>query len=318
MFSFLCASCKSHDESARIVKVDMQELEALAASVAAQQARAEESRVALQQRQVAEAELCSAELQREERERQMAEAQGRVAETVMSAVAEVERWVKESTHHTAEIKATAMAEERRRNQEKEARVLRVAEEATRSALEARQIVELERAAAQKVVAMPEKHKGCETGGEEYILQETMQNNVSEKAGVHEENEGGDEECMAHKAERAIRGRCHKVEEAVRVLETTERQFAVANFLQQHGFAGVNSLKLGIMGNTFPLHKAAELGNEQLVRMLLLEGAMLEQKNPAGMPAVQVAEKMDKGGSHAAVLPLLVSKPSASRFRVGGA
>jgi len=56
--------------------------------------------------------------------------------------------------------------------------------------------------------------------------------------------------------------------------------------------------------TYPLHQAAELGNEQIVEYLLQEGAQVNQMNSSKLTAAQVAKKKDKGGSHADVLRLL--------------
>jgi len=90
----------------------------------------------------------------------------------------------------------------------------------------------------------------------------------------------------------------------------KRKAALDEFYQRYGFDGVNQPRKGgacqvLKTNvTYPLHRAAELGNEQLVEYLLQEGAQVNQMNSSKLTAAQVAKKKDKGGSHAEVLRLL--------------
>eukprot|EP00441_Pelagodinium_beii_P032358 CAMPEP_0197641482 /NCGR_PEP_ID=MMETSP1338-20131121/15439_1 /TAXON_ID=43686 ORGANISM="Pelagodinium beii, Strain RCC1491" /NCGR_SAMPLE_ID=MMETSP1338 /ASSEMBLY_ACC=CAM_ASM_000754 /LENGTH=211 /DNA_ID=CAMNT_0043214477 /DNA_START=76 /DNA_END=711 /DNA_ORIENTATION=+ len=99
-------------------------------------------------------------------------------------------------------------------------------------------------------------------------------------------------------------------------ERRERAQLVLAFLKQHGFTGVSSAKHSLMSTTYPLHKAAELGNAKLVAMLLKEGALPEQKNSSGKTAAEVAEKKNKDGSHLEVISILKVLPS--RSSMGGA
>jgi len=119
----------------------------------------------------------------------------------------------------------------------------------------------------------------------------------------------------------------EVEEAKRVAkearqrmeqERLEREQRVAAFLKQHGFATVNSIKRSLMSSTYPLHKAAELGDDKLVAMLLKEGAQAWQKNSSGKTAAQVAEKKNSKGSHLQVLAVLGSSGLSSKTTAGGA
>ncbi|CAJ1426485.1 unnamed protein product [Effrenium voratum] len=78
------------------------------------------------------------------------------------------------------------------------------------------------------------------------------------------------------------------------------------FLEREGFAGVNEPKrVGFFGSTYPLHKAAEMADEDLVRVLLAEGADPGLTNSAGRTAAEVAKKKDHCGSHAMVFNLIV-------------
>jgi len=84
-----------------------------------------------------------------------------------------------------------------------------------------------------------------------------------------------------------------------------RKVAVAAFLMDHGFTGgVCGPKRSVLNMTYPLHRAAKLGNAAMGRFLLQEGADPAQTNTAGQTAAQVARKHDSDGSHAAVLRVL--------------
>eukprot|EP00930_Biecheleria_cincta_P023531 TRINITY_DN16990_c0_g1_i1.p1 TRINITY_DN16990_c0_g1~~TRINITY_DN16990_c0_g1_i1.p1 ORF type:complete len:227 (+),score=79.11 TRINITY_DN16990_c0_g1_i1:103-783(+) len=97
------------------------------------------------------------------------------------------------------------------------------------------------------------------------------------------------------------------------LQAQERKTAVTAFFKKFGFTGVNNPKKSLMSSTYPLHKAAEIADDKLVATLLLEGANLAQKNSSGKTAAQVAENLNKKGSHANVLEALTSgrAPDAS-------
>merc|ERR1711972_706431 len=104
-------------------------------------------------------------------------------------------------------------------------------------------------------------------------------------------------------------------------EQHERREALRHFFDQYGFTAVNAEKrktsmIFKTTTTYPLHCAAELGDESIVGMLLTEGADVARKNSSGKTALQVAEKKDKAGSHAAVLRLLGG--GSSKPLLGGA
>jgi len=100
-------------------------------------------------------------------------------------------------------------------------------------------------------------------------------------------------------------------------QAQERKTAVTAFFKKFGFTGVNNPKKSLMSSSYALHKAAEIADDKLVATLLLEGASLAQKNSSGKTAAQVAEKLNKKGSHAKVLEVLTSR-SAHDASCGGA
>lgn len=125
---------------------------------------------------------------------------------------------------------------------------------------------------------------------------------------------------AHQAERERATR----KEAARLAreqkrERDERQAALLAWCEQHGFTGVEQPRRSgctVWGatTTFPLHSAAELGDTNIVKMLLREGVDKTRKNSAGLTALQVAQRKGKAGSHDEIQRLL----AIPRPRAGGA
>ncbi|CAE7905912.1 unnamed protein product [Symbiodinium microadriaticum] len=110
------------------------------------------------------------------------------------------------------------------------------------------------------------------------------------------------EAERRAAEEKEQARRRAQEQAER--EHEERQREVASFLKQHGFSSINGVKKSFMSSTYPLHKAAELGDAHMVDQLVKAGADVAQKNSGGKTAAQVAAKKDKKGSHSATLSVL--------------
>jgi hypothetical protein len=111
----------------------------------------------------------------------------------------------------------------------------------------------------------------------------------------------EEEEARLRAERELaeQGR-REQEEALR----QERRAQVRAFLKAEGFADVGSSRRKMLRKSYPLHRAAELGDGRMVEHLLAEGADPSQKNSAGLTASQVATKKNKEGSHSGALRAL--------------
>merc|ERR1711972_399621 len=94
------------------------------------------------------------------------------------------------------------------------------------------------------------------------------------------------------------------------------------FLQEHGFSGVTAKRRKLFRATYPLHVAAELGEDRIVALLLEEGADPTQKNSSGQTPAQVAQKRNSKDSHASVLQSLAAAEAGagdkSRSRFAGA
>lgn len=96
----------------------------------------------------------------------------------------------------------------------------------------------------------------------------------------------------------------KEEEHARAAIEQSRKSIVADFLKQNGFRSATMPKRKMFKTTYPLHHAAALGDAQLIKMLLAERADVVQTNSSGRTAAQVANHMDRNGSHLDALRLL--------------
>ncbi len=179
-------------------------------------------------------------------------------------------------------------EERRLAEEAEARARqRAAEEAERRAAE-----EARRRAALEAEAAAQRKRE----------QEEAERKRSEEAARRAEEARQLE--LQRQREEAERLEAARKAEAERLAKERERKAHVAAFLKQNGFSGVAAPKKSLFKTTYPIHVAAELGDERMVELLLLEGADATQKNSAGKTAAQLAQKKDKKGSHAPVVRAL--------------
>jgi len=112
----------------------------------------------------------------------------------------------------------------------------------------------------------------------------------------------EQEARHHaEAEQKLR---EKQKEAALLARQTEMKALVDAFLQEHHFNSVSATRRNMLRTTCPLHRAAELGNSQVVRALLEVRADPLQLNSSGKTAYAAAKKKDKKGSHDAVLNLL--------------
>lgn len=83
------------------------------------------------------------------------------------------------------------------------------------------------------------------------------------------------------------------------------QHRVDAFLRARGFKkGAAAAKTSFMRTTFPIHVAAQDNNADIVRALLECGADRKAKNGSGKTALDVAKKLNKNGSHDAVIAAL--------------
>jgi len=87
-------------------------------------------------------------------------------------------------------------------------------------------------------------------------------------------------------------------------DASQRKNAVDTFLRSNGFkGGVSDPKKSMMmlKKTYPLHRAVECADPDMVTMLLEKDADPQQRNSSGKSAVDIAEKLNKDGSHEGVL-----------------
>lgn len=142
--------------------------------------------------------------------------------------------------------------------------------------------------------------------EEERLAEEERQRAAEEAAELARQEAAERE---HKQQQLIAAR---LEEEKQAAETAQkRKMKVSEFLKDNGFGDdVNTGKTSksVMGMKktiiYPIHKAAESGDHEMVALLLEEGAHAGVKNSSGKTAAEVASSKNKAGSHASVVRIL--------------
>mmetsp|Transcript_13168 Transcript_13168/g.35419 ORF Transcript_13168/g.35419 Transcript_13168/m.35419 type:complete len:232 (-) Transcript_13168:304-999(-) len=84
----------------------------------------------------------------------------------------------------------------------------------------------------------------------------------------------------------------------------EAQEKVDVFLKAKGFKTMSMPRTSCFTASYPLHVAVQENNAGLVSALLLSGADKKVKNSTGKTPLEAAEKLNKKGSHAAVMVAL--------------
>merc|ERR1719387_3089974 len=102
-----------------------------------------------------------------------------------------------------------------------------------------------------------------------------------------------------KREREARERAE--EEARRARKERQDAEKVAAFLRAKGFNGVTTGRRKMLKTSYPLHAAVADKDAEMIALLLQAGADPAQKNSSGVTPEQQAVKLNKNGSHEAVL-----------------
>lgn len=196
----------------------------------------------------------------------------------------------------------------------EREVVRRAEEAERLAKEQVEMARLEQ-------AEQEARRRSEEQRRQRQQEEAERAKLEEQRRQEEELRRLEEERLQR--EEAEKARAQREDEERRLAlkqEEDARKEALSRFYLQNGFTDKNDPRRGgcaicKASETYPLHVAAEQRNATIVEMLLKDGANATLKNSSGKTALQVAQKMNKAGSHDAVVRILGGEPKP---RTGGA
>lgn len=137
---------------------------------------------------------------------------------------------------------------------------------------------------------------------------------AEEERVRQEQEEAD--LAAQRQREEAEAEAVRQEEAERAAQA--RKEAVQKFMADCKFKGVNTAKKTLMATTYPLHEAAKRNDAVMVRMLIEEGAKLDQTNSRKQTPLQRAQQEDKKGSHAQVINILAECAKDQLSRVGGA
>lgn len=99
------------------------------------------------------------------------------------------------------------------------------------------------------------------------------------------------------------------EEERRQLDLENKKTA-AIWLKDNGFKSIDELVRKRMSKVRPLHVAVQKNAAQVVRMLLDAGADRRLPNSSKQIPLELAQKLDKKGSHAEVIAALLEQPTA--------
>lgn len=176
---------------------------------------------------------------------------------------------------------------------------------------ARLAAELEQEAQRRAEEHAEREAEAEAELQRLFAEEQRraeEQRMHEEQRLREEREAREQEARRRKereeAEIHEEARRAEAESLERTRKLQERKEAVAGFLKEHKFKDVAAPKKSLTSKTYPVHLAARLGNQQMVQMLLLEGADPLQKDSSGKTPLQVAQKRNRDGSHVGVLRTL--------------
>merc|ERR1712070_928153 len=89
-------------------------------------------------------------------------------------------------------------------------------------------------------------------------------------------------------------------------EEKEAHERVNAWLKKNSFSGVNAKKKNLMSSLYPLHCAVNQNDSAMVQLLLKFGADATLANSSKLTPRQLADKLNKKGSHNEVLAVLPS------------
>eukprot|EP00929_Paragymnodinium_shiwhaense_P047520 TRINITY_DN240_c0_g1_i1.p1 TRINITY_DN240_c0_g1~~TRINITY_DN240_c0_g1_i1.p1 ORF type:complete len:244 (-),score=97.51 TRINITY_DN240_c0_g1_i1:284-1015(-) len=137
-------------------------------------------------------------------------------------------------------------------------------------------------------------------------EETRAKQVAEEAAAAEAaaKEAEEERAQAAEAERIRLEKEAEEAEKQRRLHEAEEKKRMEEFLKKHAFKGPDMKRSKLLGFKFPLHSAVKHNDVEMVRILLANGANTSSKDSSGNTPYQLAQKVDKHGSHAMVMETL--------------
>jgi len=108
------------------------------------------------------------------------------------------------------------------------------------------------------------------------------------------------------AQRELEEQERKRAEEQRVREDQEAQERVSVWLKKNGFGSMNAKKKSLMSSLYPLHCAVSQNDSAMVQLLIRFNADPQLANSSKQTPRQLADKLNKKGSHSEVLAVLPS------------
>eukprot|EP00929_Paragymnodinium_shiwhaense_P047522 TRINITY_DN240_c0_g2_i2.p1 TRINITY_DN240_c0_g2~~TRINITY_DN240_c0_g2_i2.p1 ORF type:complete len:240 (-),score=94.42 TRINITY_DN240_c0_g2_i2:349-1068(-) len=113
-----------------------------------------------------------------------------------------------------------------------------------------------------------------------------------------------EQAQAAEAERVRLEKDAEEAEQQELVREAEAKKKMQEFLKKHSFKGPDVKRSKLLGFKFPLHSAVKHNDVEVVRILLANGANTSSKDSSGKTPYQLAQKIDKNGSHVRLMEAL--------------
>jgi len=141
-------------------------------------------------------------------------------------------------------------------------------------------------------------------------QAELQRREAERQRLQMEEEAREREerlaLLKQEQEQGMRLEEQQREEARKKLQEEDDQKRIRAWLQANSFKGLNDLAWKRLSKVTPLHCAIQQKDVEMLTLLLQNGADASKVNSKNQSALTVAQKMDKKGSHAAIVQALMS------------
>jgi len=128
----------------------------------------------------------------------------------------------------------------------------------------------------------------------------------EQQQLHRQEEVQRQQEIEESAKRELEEQERQRAEEQRAKEDKEAQERVNAWLKKNGFGSVNAKKKNLMSSLYPLHCAVTQNDSAMVQLLIRFSADPQLANSSKQTPRQLADKLNKKGSHSEVLAVLPS------------
>ena len=136
--------------------------------------------------------------------------------------------------------------------------------------------------------------------------EEEQEQLHQQEQLRQQEEAQRQQEIEQAAQRELEEQERKRAEEQRAKDEQDAQQRVNAWLKKNGFSSVNAKKKSMMSSLYPLHCAVTQNDSAMVQLLIRFGADPKLTNSSKQTPRQMADKLNKKGSHNEVLAVLPS------------